>query len=144
MKLDEKDWKILETLKANSNWGTNKISKKTRIPITTIHNRIKKLKELGIIKNFTVNIDCKKLGKLIKAHILITVYQDKNHSQEKIAEKIKTIEDVISVDIVTGATDLMATIKTNSIDSLNEIITKKIRNIEGVDKTQTVITLKEI
>ena len=144
MKLDEKDNKILQILKEHSNWGTNQISKKTRVPITTVHNRIKKLKELGIIKNFTINLDYEKLGKSIKAHILITVNQTKSNQQEDIAKKIKQIEDVNSIDIVTGTTDLIATIKTNSINELNEIITKKIRNIEGVDKTQTIISLKEI
>lgn len=144
MKLDEKDYKILEVLKNHSNWGTNQISKKTKVPITTVHNRIKKLKGLGIIKNFTINIDYEKLGKPIKAYVLITANQDKTHTQEKIAQKIKSVENVISADIVTGTTDILATIKTNSINTLNEIITHKIRNIEGVDKTQTVIVLKEI
>jgi DNA-binding Lrp family transcriptional regulator len=144
MKLDEKDHKILEILKTNSNWGTNQISKKTKIPITTVHNRIKKLKDLEIIKNFTININHEKLGKSIKAHILITANQNKSHPQEQIAKKISKIKDVISVDIVTGTTDILATIKTNSINTLNEIVTHKIRNIEGVDKTQTIIVLKEI
>jgi DNA-binding Lrp family transcriptional regulator len=144
MNLDEKDKKILHVLKEHSNWGTNQISKKTKIPITTVHNRIKKLKETGVIKNFTINIDYEKLGKPIKANILITANQSKSNQQEDIAKKIKEIEDVVSIDIVTGTTDLIATIKTDSIHSLNEIITNKIRNIEGVDKTQTIIVLKEI
>ena len=48
--MDEKDEKILKLLKENSKLTTQQISKKTLIPITTIHNRIKKLEKEGIIK----------------------------------------------------------------------------------------------
>lgn len=144
MKLDEKDNKIIQILKEHSDWGTNQISKKTRIPITTVHNRIRKLKEMGIIKNFTINLDYVKLGKPIKAYILITANQTKSNQQKDIATKIKEITDIISIDIVTGTTDLIAIIRTNSINELNKIVTREIRNIDGVDKTQTIITLEEI
>jgi len=144
MGLDEKDKKILILLKENSSLTVNQISKKTKVPITTVHNRIKKLKETGIIKNYTINLDYEKIGKPIKSYVLITVNQDKTHPQEKIAKKIKEIEDILSVDIITGKNDLISIVKTNSIKNLNEIITQKIRNIEGVDKTQTIIVLNEI
>jgi len=144
MELDEKDKKILILLKENSSLTVNQISKKTKVPITTVHNRIKKLKETGIIKNYTINLDYEKIGKPIKSYVLITVNQDKTHPQEKIAKKIKEIEDILSVDIITGTNDLISIVKTDSIKNLNEIITQKIRNIEGVDKTQTIIVLNEI
>lgn len=144
MKLDEKDKKILILLKENSSLTVNQISKKTKVPITTVHNRIKKLKEARIIKNYTINLDYEKIGKSIKSYVLITVNQDKTNPQEKIAKKIKEIKDILSVDIVTGTNDLISIVKTDSIKNLNEIITQKIRNIEGVDKTQTIIVLKEI
>ena len=144
MQLDKKDKKIIETLKEHGNWGTNQISKKTKVPITTVHNRIKKLNKEEIIKKYNIKLNNKKIGKSVKAHILITVNQNKNLPQEQTAKKVKQIEDITSVDIVTGETDMIATIQTESIDRLNEIITKEIRNIEGIDKTKTIIVLNEI
>ncbi len=91
MKLDKKDLQIIEILKGDSSLSTHKISKKTHIPITTIHNRIKKLKQEGVIKNFTVKLDHKKLGKHISAFILITInynIQGKKIDQSGIAKKI--------------------------------------------------------
>jgi len=52
VKLDDKDWQILEILKDNAKLTSHKISKKTAIPITTVHNRIKKLEMNGIIKKY--------------------------------------------------------------------------------------------
>jgi DNA-binding Lrp family transcriptional regulator len=73
MELDKKDLQILELLKRDSKLTTSKIAKKTLIPTTTIHNRIKKLEKSGIIKNYTLNLDWKKLGKNITAFILVSV-----------------------------------------------------------------------
>jgi len=71
--IDNKDLKILELLKLNARFTTKQISKKTLLPITTVHNRIKKLENLGVIKNYSVVIDHKKLGKSISAYILMNI-----------------------------------------------------------------------
>lgn len=147
MKLDKKDIEILEILKQDSNLSTHKISKKTHIPITTIHNRIKKLEKEEIIKNYTLNLDYKKLGKTISAYILITINYNipgKKINQTQIAKQIKSFDDINSVSIVAGGTDLVAKIRTKDIDSLNDFIIDKLRNIDGVDRTQTLTIMKEV
>jgi len=44
LKVDDKDIKIIDLLKENSAYTTREIAKKTLLPVTTVHNRIKKLK----------------------------------------------------------------------------------------------------
>ncbi len=148
MTLDEKDKQILDLLKQDSSLTTSKISKKTRIPITTIHNRIQKLKRLGIIKNYTLNIDYEKLGKSITSYILLTVNQTltsgKKTSQQEIGKKIKAHDDIEIVDIVTGSTDMIIKVRTDSMSSLNSLLTNDLRKIDGVDKTQTMMVLEGI
>lgn len=143
MELDEKDQKILETLKERAELTTSQISKKTRVPITTVHNRIRKMKEEGVIKNYTVNLNFEKIGKPLKAFILITVNQTR-FTQSQIGKEIKSVEGIESVDIVTGATDIVAQARVKDMHFLNELITNKIRKIEGIDKTQTLMVLEEI
>lgn len=143
MKLDENDLRILEMLKESSELTISQISKKTRIPITTVHNRIKKLKSLEVIRNYTVNINFEKIGKPLKCHILITVEQGKL-SQSQMGKQIKAIEGVQAVDIVTGNTDILAEVRVKDMHELNRLITEKIRKIDGIDKTQTLMVLEEI
>jgi DNA-binding Lrp family transcriptional regulator len=148
MQLDDKDLKILEILKQKSNSRTSQISKKTKIPITTIHNRIKKLEKEKIIKNYTINIDFTKIEKPLKAYILISVNQgllsQEKLSQKDVGEKIKELEETESVDIVTGTTDMIVLTRVATINKLNEFLTKKLRNILGINQTQTMVVLKEI
>lgn len=139
-KMDEKDKIILDLLVENSKLTSQEISKKTRIPMTTVHNRIKKLEQNGIIKAYTVNLDLKKLGKTITAYVLTTV-DYKQVLQETVAKKIKAIEGVIEVAIITGQTDIIVKVASEDIDSLNEFVIRKLRNIEGVTNTQTLVIL---
>ena len=144
MTLDEKDIKVLELLKENSKSRTSYMSKRLKIPITTVHNRIKKLEKGGVIKNYTIIPDYKKIGKEILAYILINVIYvlpgEEKVSQEKIAGEIKNL-GAEEVSIITGETDIIAKIRVKNIEELNDFITKKVRNIKGVGKTQTLIVL---
>jgi Lrp/AsnC family transcriptional regulator, leucine-responsive regulatory protein len=148
MSLDEKDLVILKILKENSKLTSSQISKETRIPITTIHNRIKKLENSSIIKKYTVKINYEKIGKPLKAYILVTANQhplnNKKISQEEIGKKIKMVEDVDYVDIITGVSDLIVQIRASTMKELNNFITEKLRNVEGVERTQTLMVLKEM
>ena len=120
----------------------------TTIPITTIHNRIKKLEKEGIITGYTLKLDYKKIGRPIKAYMLLTVTytlpDGKKLRQEDIAKTIKRLEEVEEVNIMTGITDILIKVRMKDIDQLNTFVIDKLRNIEGIDKTQTMLVLSEV
>ncbi len=144
--VDQKDIKILKELKNNSKLSAREISKKTRIAVTTIFNRIKKMERSKIIKGYTAIVDDGKLGRNVVAYIMVTV--DYNYlkkakmSQQELAMKLKQHEFVDEIGILTGVSDIIIKIRTADLLQLNEFVTKDIRNIEGVEKTQTSIVLE--
>ncbi|MBI3027631.1 Lrp/AsnC family transcriptional regulator [Candidatus Woesearchaeota archaeon] len=146
--MDEKDEKILNLLRENSKLTTHQISKKLLVPITTIHNRIKKLENEGIIKRYTLEIDNKKLGKTIAAYINIAVdyklLKQINMSQHELMKKIKKDEAVEEAAMVTGGTDILIKIRVKSMDDLDKFVTRHLRNFDGIEKTQTMIILNEL
>ena len=148
MKIDEKDMRILGLLKENGALSTSRIAKSTRMPITTVHNRIEKLKREGVIRRFTVEVDYGKIGKPLAAYILLTANQNlssgKKTTQQEIGRKIKAHEEVESVDVVTGTTDMIIKLRVASMGDLNRLLTTEFRKIDGVDKTQTLMVLEEI
>ena len=144
MAFDEKDNKVLKALAENSKARTSQLSKELRMPITTVHNRIKKLEKEGIIKSYTIIQDYKKLGKDILGYILVTVMytlpSGEKISQEQVAKKIKAL-GAEEVSIVAGGTDIIVKIRVKDVAELNDFVIKKLRAIDGVDKTQTLIVL---
>lgn len=143
--MDKKDLQILEMLGHNAKLTSQQISKKTLIPITTIHNRIKKMEREGIIKGYTVRIDHKKLGKGVLAFVLITVSyllpDGKKISQSELAKTISRIPPVEETHIVTGGTDIIVKVRVKDMDELNKFIIDDLRILDGVENTQTIITL---
>jgi DNA-binding Lrp family transcriptional regulator len=143
--LDKKDSKILIALKENAKLSTKQISRKTLIPITTVHHRIKKLEKEGIIKGYTTLLDNKKIGKELTAYVLITVdynvLKNKKMSQHALAEKIRQNEYVEEVAMIAGGFDIIIKMSVSNIDEMDSFVTEYLRNIEGVEKTQTMVVL---
>ena len=144
VKLDEKDMAILEVLQKDCSKSKKWIAKKLSLPLTTVHNRIAKLEKEGIISAYKAQLDWKKLGYDISAFIQITVeYDTKNYSQEDTAKSIRALHGVESVSIVAGTTDIIAKVRTQNTEALNDFLLNHLRKIEGIDKTTSIVVLKE-
>ena len=145
---DEKDIDILNLLNKDAKLTSLQISKKTGIPATTIHNRIKKMEANGIILRYSIVTDTKKLGMKIKAYIMVCVEYmtpaGKKISQTELAQEIKEYPLVDEVSIITGGTDILVKVHSKDIDELNDFIINKLRSIDGVAKTDTMVVLSEV
>jgi Lrp/AsnC family transcriptional regulator, leucine-responsive regulatory protein len=144
---DEKDLKILEILKQHSDYTSREIAKKTLLPVTTVFNRIKKLKSEGIIKKFTVELDNKKIGRGFMAYIEVNVnlplLKSKGKSQLDMQKEINRFDFVERADIIAGGADLMVVIRVKDVQEYEEILLKKIHLIEGVENTKSMIVISE-
>jgi len=141
--MDEKDNQILGILKQNAKLTTKQISKKTLLPITTVHNRIKKLEKQGIIKYYTIVTDNKKLGKPVSAYILINIDYSEikklNLSQIDIADKIKKHPNVDEADVITGRKDMIIKVTVKDMLELNKFISSSLQIIPGIKQTETSV-----
>lgn len=146
VKLDEKDGKLLEILARDCKLSTFDISRKTGMPVTTVHNRIKRLEAAGVIIGYSARIDSKKLGKNVVAYIMVTVsYRPspgKTISQVELAKKLDNFEEVEEIAIVAGGTDIVLKVRVDDIDGLNKFVITKLRSVEGIENTQTLIALQ--
>lgn len=142
--IDKNDQKIIELLRANSKRPAQEIARQTGLPLTTVHNRIRRLETRGVITGYTITVDETKLGKGLTAYVLVSViYRTPagiRVSQEDVAREIKNL-GADEVSVVTGGTDLIARVHAKDISELNDLVVKKLRNIDGVDKTQTMVVL---
>ncbi len=148
MKIDATDIKIINSLKKNGKDSYRELSKKLLMPLTTIHNRIRKLESNGIIKGYSIILNNKKLGKDLAAYILIKAdYNSLKHTgttQQQLAEKIKNSLNAEDVALITGFRDIIIKVRCFNIDELNTLITKELRTIQGIKSTETLVILEEI
>lgn len=146
--MKQKDEKILEILKTNARATCKEISKRTGLPITTVHNRIKKMEKDGIIKGYRVILDQKKRGYGLTAFILLKLNlgalpkEGGIAAQDKVTKSIGEILGVEEVHVVTGEGDVLLKARAKDIDDLNRI-TANI-SIMGVEKTNTMVVLNPV
>ena len=143
--IDEIDLKILDILEEDSRLSTHKISKKTLIPVTTVNNRIKKLRNKGVIKKYTIEIDKSKLGYNLLAYIFINLSNTElKVSGMKVDDLIKMIRknpNIESVEHVTGNIDMVLKMQVKSVDDLNDYVVNTLVSYRGVEKTNTLFVL---
>ncbi|HHI00394.1 MAG: Lrp/AsnC family transcriptional regulator [Thermococcus sp.] len=136
--LDEIDKEILRVLQKNSRTPLREISKRVGLAESTVYERIKKLKERGIIKKFTIILDPESLGFHLLAFILIKAKAGK---YAEVAEKLISYPEIVEIYETTGDYDMILKIRTRSSEELNDFL-DKIGEIEGVVATHTMVVLK--
>jgi len=127
--LDKNDHRILSLLQKNSKIGYKRLSKILDMPTSTIHNRVQRLVEKGIIKNYTIVLNEEALG---YTHIAIIGVETGPQFYKAVASSLSEIPEVVEVYGTTAQYDLMIKIKTNSRNHLSETI-DTVRNIKGVN-----------
>lgn len=143
--LDEKDQKIIEILQEHGEYTTRQIAKKTLLPVTTIHNRIKKLRKQGYIKKYTIELDWHKMQRGFLVYVLISanlqILKQKKKTQYDLMNEIKKFYFIERVDVVTGGTDLVALIRVKDVGEFDKCLLTKLQLIEGIERTQSLIVI---
>ncbi|MBI4150141.1 Lrp/AsnC family transcriptional regulator [Candidatus Woesearchaeota archaeon] len=145
--LDKKDQIILEALKEDASRSSQQIAKLTGIPITTVHNRVRRLRQRGIIKQYTIHLDNRKLGKNVSVYVLIKAnyafLKGGKMDHDALANKIHKYPGVESVSLTTGGIDILVKAVMRDMDELNAFVGKFLRALEGVERTETLVVLTE-
>ena len=140
LKLDEIDHQILDLLIDNTRTAFTDISKKLLVSAGTVHVRVKKMEDAGIIKGSSLTLDYKKLGYTFIAYI--GIFLEKTHQTKFVLQKLESIPYVTVAHITTGKFNIFCKVRANSTDHAKEIIFL-IDDIEGVSRTETMISLEE-
>ncbi|BBE42282.1 Lrp/AsnC family transcriptional regulator [Conexivisphaera calida] len=139
-KLDELDLKILQELVADSSQSIPKLSKKIDVNTSVVYSRIKRLVRRGIIKRFTVEVDESQLGYTVSAYVGVNTDSKKRDS---VRTGIMGIPEVRELAEVTGRFDFLVFLRAKGLEELHNVISQKIGMIDGVEHTETFISMRQ-
>ena len=135
--IDKKDKIILTELKKNARNSTKNIATRVKIPRVTVHDRIHKMIERGIIKSFNVTIDYKKIGLSSEVFIFVSFLPNPEVSQRQLAKRIAKLPGVSEVHIISGEYDLLLKVRGKSLEEIGKLVIDKLRQLQGVGRTLT-------
>jgi len=139
-KLDETDHQILDMLIENTRTPFTDIAKNLNISAGTVHVRVKKMEEAGIIIGSSLTLDYKKLGYSFIAYV--GIFLQKTSQTQFVLERINEIPFVTVAHVTTGKFNIFCKIRAKDTTHAKEII-YQIDDIEGVTRTETMISLEE-
>ncbi len=139
-RLDDIDHQILDMLIENTRVPFTDIAKKLLISAGTVHVRVRKMEEAGIITGSSLNVDYEKLGYSFIAYVGIFL---NNTSQTKfVLERINEIPYVTVAHVTTGKFNIFCKIRARDTQHAKEVIFM-IDDIDGVYRTESMISLEE-
>ena len=139
--IDATDQKILSFLVNNARMPFLEIARECGVSGAAIHQRVKKMENLGIITGSRLLVKPQSIGLNVCAFVAISIAQANRY--QEVIDAIKKIPEVVECHFVTGRHALLLKLFCTNHDHLMEILINTIQNIPGVLQTETMISLDQ-
>lgn len=141
LNLDKLDFQIIQAMMDNADISYADLGKKLFVSGGTIHVRIKKLQELGIVKGTKLYVDHKILGYDVIA--FIGIFLEKSSLYDNVAAQLKKIPEIVRLNYTTGNYSMFAEVVCKDIAQLKFVLHDALQKIKGIERTDTIISLEE-
>ena len=139
--LDDLDLQILEILINDARTPYLEIARVCHVSGGTIHVRMKKMEDMGIIRGTKILLDMPKLG--YDVCCFVGVYLDKSSSFQKAIEELSLINEIVELHYTTGDYSIFTKLVCKNIAHLQDLLVNNINIISGVQRTDTFISLSQ-
>ena len=139
--IDNTDLRILEILMEDAKKPFTEVAKKVFVSQGTVHVRMTKMEAAGIVERNTLKINYAKLGYDITA--FIGIYLEKSALYDQVLAKLKEIPEITNIHYTTGNYSMFLKIHCRDTNHLKEVLHDKMQQVEGIDRTETMISLEE-
>ncbi|MDQ4097645.1 MAG: Lrp/AsnC family transcriptional regulator [Actinomycetota bacterium] len=138
--LDAVDRRLVEALRKDGRLSVNELATQASVSRATAYQRLARLRDAGVIRRFTVDVDPRKLGLPIAALVLVTVVQ---HAWREVGDRLRRLPGVEWLALSTGSFDYVLLVRAPDVEHLRDVILGGIQSISEVQSAQTLLLLDE-
>lgn len=142
MAIDPIDYQLINLLQDSGRMSQIDLAAAVGLSQPAVAERIRKLEQQGVIIGFMSWVDARKLGLDVTAFIGVGVEHPKYNA--RFAKEILQLQEVLECHHVTGADSYLLKVKTATTESLDRLISEKLRRIPGVKSTRTTIVMSSV
>ncbi len=139
--IDNTDLKILEILRDDAKKPFTEVARRVNVSQGTVHVRMTKLEEAGIVEKTTLKLNYARLGYDITA--FIGIFLEKSALYDKVVSRLKEIQEITSIHYTTGNYSMFVKIHCRDTNHLKEVLHDKMQQVDGIERTETMISLEE-
>ncbi|MBN1923974.1 MAG: Lrp/AsnC family transcriptional regulator [Nanoarchaeota archaeon] len=138
MIIDDKDKTLVNSLIRDGRISLDKLSKELKLPVSTVHKRLKNLEKKGLVKGYSPVIDYKMLGYNIILFILIDLVESLERAET--IKALKKIQNIIEIDSLQGSDfDIIIKARCRDLSEVDKLL-KEVMNIKGIEEVDSMVS----
>ena len=144
IKLDETNQAILRILQKDSSLTNQQLAAQIGLSPAATLERVKRMEQTGIIRQYAALLDPKKLEMRIKAFILVTMKDHTEQGIQAFSDRVREFPEVMECCRLAGERDYILKVVSDNMDTFEEFTRTKLSTLPGIDKTSSSIVLASI
>jgi DNA-binding Lrp family transcriptional regulator len=138
--IDATDRRIVDVLRTDSRISVSELATRTNVSRANAYQRLNRLRDDGVIRRFTVDVDHRRLGDAITALILVDIDQ---HAWRAVENEVVALPGVEWVALTTGTFDVVMLVRAPDMETLRDVVLERLQSMAAVRSTQTSFVLEE-
>lgn len=139
--LDKTDLAILKLLQQNARVTIKEISDKVHLSTTPVHERIRRMEENGVIKQYATLVNAAKIGKGLMVICYVSLRQHSKTAGDKFIKSILEMNEVMECLTISGEFDFMLKVVAENMDAYYNFHVNKLSSIENMGNIQSVFVM---
>ncbi|GLQ06029.1 Lrp/AsnC family transcriptional regulator [Sneathiella chinensis] len=140
--LDDLDARILNLLQEDSRRAYGDIGRQVGLSTTAVKDRIDKLRDRGVLENFSVSVSVGKAGFDVVAFILVGI--DRPADCALFEKQVLAVPEIQECHHVAGAFNYLLKVVTRNLSSLEHLLSTRIKMPDVVSRTETTIVFSSV
>jgi len=139
--LDEKDLEILRLLQENAKMTVREIAGKIHLSPTPVHERIKRLEDSGVIRQYAALVDHSKVNKGLMIICYVSLKEHNKKTGAKFIKAINDLKEVIECYNISGQFDFMLKVVVENMDAYYDFHVNKLGQLENTGQLQSTFVM---
>ena len=139
MNIDAYDSKLLTILQKDARASWAELAAASGLTAPAVAERVRKLKERGVIREFTARLDAEALGAQLLAFVAVTL--DEPRHRAGFLKMVRKLAEVQECHHLAGDFDYLLKVRTAGTKELEHFLSNVLKGTTGVARTRTTIVL---
>lgn len=139
--LDETDTAILKLLQENARMTVKEIAEKVNLTSTPVHERIRRLEQSGVIKQYATLVEPAKVGKGLTVICYVSLREHSKTAGTKFIKAIHSLNEIVECYNISGEFDFMLKVVSESMETYYDFHVNKLSQIENMGHVQSVFVM---
>lgn len=139
--LDKIDLSILKLLQQNARITVKELSEKVHLSTSPVHERVKRMEQAGIIKQYVTVLDAAKVGKGLMVICYVSLRQHSKNAGDKFIRSILEMNEVLECLTISGEFDFMLKVVAENMDDYYHFHVNKLSQTDNVGNVQSVFVM---